>query len=150
MVWYCKYQFRYIIGLWSQKWKKMCVSSRSPHLFFEKLFYWRAMSLSLVRLDSVRRIIEVNPMKFLSNVLKTLSTLELHAEKQRQIPNGISKHFIHWSIYELFYCSPRKKQNWNNRRIGQMNSNFFNKELVSSFFLVNLSGGHFFVTADQR
>ena len=27
---------------------------------------------------------------------------------------------------------------------------FFNKELVSSFFLVNLSGGHFFVTADQR
>ena len=50
-------------------------------------------------------------MKFLSNVLKTLFTLELHAEKQRQIPNGISKHFIHWSIYELFYSSPRKKQN---------------------------------------
>ena len=82
MVWYCKYQFRYIIGLWSQKWKKMCVPSRSPHLFFEKLFYWRAMSLSLVRLDSVRRIIEVNPMKFLSNVLKTLSTLHLYAEKK--------------------------------------------------------------------
>ena len=82
MVWYCKYQFRYIIGLWSQKWKKMCVSSRSPHLFFEKLFYWRAMSLSLVRLDSVRRIIEVNPMKFLSNVLKTSSTLHLYAEKK--------------------------------------------------------------------
>ena len=51
-------------------------------------------------------------MKFLSNVLKTLSTLDLHAEKKkRQIPNGISKHFIHWSIYELFYDSPRKKQN---------------------------------------
>ena len=83
MVWYCKYQFRYIIGLWSQKWKKMCVSSRSPHLFFEKLFYWRAMSLSLVRLDSVRRIIEVNPMKFLSNVLKTSSTLHLYAEKKK-------------------------------------------------------------------
>ena len=82
MVWYLKYQFRYIIGLWSQKWKKMCVSSRSPHLFFEKLFYWRAMSLSLVRLDSVRRIIEVNPMKFLSNVLKTSSTLHLYAEKK--------------------------------------------------------------------
>ena len=28
-------------------------------------------------------------------VLKTLSTLDLHAEKKRQIPNGISKHFIH-------------------------------------------------------
>ena len=82
MVWYLKYQFRYIIGLWSQKWKKMCVPSRSPHLFFEKLFYWRAMSLSLVRLDSVRRIIKVNPMKFLSNVLKTSSTLHLYAEKK--------------------------------------------------------------------
>ena len=40
------------------------------------------MSLSLVRLDSVRRIIEVNPMKFLSNVLKTSSTLHLYAEKK--------------------------------------------------------------------
>ena len=27
---------------------------------------------------------------------------------------------------------------------------FFNKELVSSFFLVNLSGGQFFVTAENR
>ena len=89
-------------------------------------------------------------MKFLSNVLKTLSTLELYAEKKRPIPNGISKHFIHLSIYELFYCSPRKKQNWNNRLIGQLNSNFFNKELVSSFFPVNLSGGQFFVTAEDR
>ena len=32
-------------------------------------------------------------------------------------------------------------QNWNNRRIGQMNSNFFNKEFVSSFLPVNLSEG---------
>ena len=80
-------------------------------------------------------------MKFLSNVLKTLSTLDLHAVKKRQIPNGISKCFIHWSIYELFYNSTRKKQNWNNWRIGHMNSNFFNKEFVSSFFPVNLRGG---------
>ena len=36
------------------------------------------------------------------------------------------------------------------RRIGQMNFNFFNKELVSSFFPVNLSGGQFFVTAEDR
>ena len=40
------------------------------------------MSLSLVRLDSVLRIIEVNPMIFLSNVLKTSSTLHLYAEKK--------------------------------------------------------------------
>ena len=29
-------------------------------------------------------------MKFLSNVLKTLSTLDFHAVKKREIPNGIS------------------------------------------------------------
>ena len=50
-------------------------------------------------------------MKFLLNVLKTLSTLDLHSEKKRQIPYGISKYFIYWSIYELFYNSARKKQN---------------------------------------
>ena len=82
-------------------------------------------------------------MKFLLNVLKTLSTLDLYAGKKRQIPNDISKYFIYWSISELFYSSPRKKQNWNNRRIGQMNSNFFNKEFVSSFFPVNWRGVNF-------
>ena len=49
-------------------------------------------------------------MKFLSNVLKTLSTLDLHAEKKRQIPNGISKYFIHWSVRELLYGSARKSK----------------------------------------
>ena len=38
-------------------------------------------------------------MKFLSNVLKTLSTLDLHAgkkkKKKRQIAKGILKYFIH-------------------------------------------------------
>ena len=78
----------------------------------------------------------------------------LHAEikkkKKKQIPNGMSKHFIHWLIYGLFYSSPRKKQNWKNRRIGQMSYNVFNKELVSQFFPVNLSAGQFFVTAEDR
>ena len=32
-------------------------------------------------------------MKFLSNVLKTFSTLGLHTDKKRQIPNGIFKMF---------------------------------------------------------
>ena len=72
------------------------------------------------------------------------------ARKKRQIPNGISKYFIHWSIYELFNNSPRKKQNWNNGRIGQMNSFFFNKEFVGSFFPLNLRGSQFFVTAEDK
>ena len=56
-------------------------------------------------------------------------------------------------ISQFKNCSvlqPEEKQNWNNRRSGQTNSNFFNKELVSSFFPVNLSGGQFFVTAEDR
>ena len=36
-------------------------------------------------------------------------------------------------------------QNWNNRRIGQMNSN--QQGIVGSFFLVNLRGGQCYVTA---
>ena len=86
-------------------------------------------------------------------ILKTLSTLactQKKKKKKKQIPNGMSKHFIHWLIYGLFYSSPRKKQNWKNRRIGQMNYNVFNKELVSQFFPVNLSAGQFFVTAEDR
>ena len=82
------------------------------------------------------------PHEILVKCLKTLSHL-ICTQKKRQIPNGISKHFIHWSIYELFYSSPRKKQSWNKRRFGQMNSNFFKKELASSFFPVNLSGVNF-------
>ena len=113
MVWYCKYQFRYIIGLWSQKWKKMCVSSRSPHLFFEKLFYWRAMSLSLVCLDSVRRIIEVNSMKFLSNVLKTSSTLHLYAEKKKANSERYFKTFYSSvnlrTVLFMFFLQPEEK-----------------------------------------
>ena len=52
-------------------------------------------------------------MKFFSNVLKTLSTLDLHAEKERQTTNGISKHLF----IDQFMN-------------GQMNSNFFNNESV--------------------
>ena len=49
-------------------------------------------------------------MKFFSIVLKTLSTLNLHAEKKRQIRNGISKYFIHWSIHELFITARGKSK----------------------------------------
>ena len=124
--------------------KKMCVSSRSPHLFFGKLFYWRAMSLSLARLDSGRRkLSRWTPSSSCQMFKKLCLPLICTQEKKSQIPNGISKYFIHWSIYELFYSSPRKKQNWNKRRMGQMNSNFFNKKFVSSFFPVNLRGVNF-------
>ena len=49
-----------------------------------------------------------------------------------------------------FIAARGKRQNWNHWRVGQMNSNFFSKELVSSFFPVNLSGGQFLVTAEDR
>ena len=46
------------------------------------------------------------------------------ARNKRQIPNDISKYFIHWSIYDLFYNI--------------------------SFFPVNLREGQFFVAAKDR
>ena len=40
---------------------------------------------------------------------------------------------------ELYFKGRRKKkQNWNNQRIGRMNSDLFNKEFVSSFFQLNM------------
>ena len=152
MVWYRKYQFRYIIGLWSQWWKK-CAFPHARHVYSLENFFtggrcrlaWRVLTLADENYRGEPHEILVKCFK--NFVYPWFARRKL---KKRQIPNGSSKYFIYWSIYELFYNSARKKQNWNNRRIGQMNSNFFNKELVSSFFLVNLSGGHFFVTADQR
>ena len=64
--------------------EKMCVSSLSPHLFFRKLFYWKAMSLSLARLDSGRRkSSRWTPWNLCQMFFKkTLSTLDLHAENK--------------------------------------------------------------------
>ena len=39
------------------------------------------------------KIIEVNPMKFLSNVLKTLSTLDLHEGKKKKKKDKLRKVF---------------------------------------------------------
>ena len=131
--------------------KKMCVSPRSPHLFFGKLFYWRAMSLSLVRLDSGRRkLSRWTPWSSCQMFKKLCLPLICTQEKKSQIPNGISKYFIHWSIYELFYNSPRKKKNWNNRAYRSNKFKFFNKKFVCSFFPLNLRGGQCFVTAEDR
>ena len=122
--------------------KKMCVSSRSPHLFFGKLFYWRAMSLSLARLDSgQRKSSRWAPWNSCQNFVYPWSAHQ--KKKKRQILNGFSKYFI-CQFMNCFYNSPRKKQNWNNRCIGQMNSSLFNKEFVSSFFPVNFKRGSMF------
>ena len=91
--------------------EKKCAFPHARHIYSLENYFtrgrcrlaWRVLTLT-------DEIIEVNPMEFLSNVLKTLATLDLHAEKKRQIPNGGSKYFIYWSIYELFYNSARKKQ----------------------------------------
>ena len=58
--------------------------------------------------------------------------------------------FIIGQFKNCSVLQPEEKQNWNNRLSGQTNSNFFNKELVSSFFPVNLIGGQFSVTAENR
>ena len=88
------------------------------------------------------KILEVSPMKFLSKLCLSL-VCPPKKRKKRQIPNGFSKYFI-CQFMNCFYNSPRKKQNWNNRCIGQMNSSLFNKEFVSSFFPVNFKRGSMF------
>ena len=94
MVWYRKYQLRYIIALWSQQWK-ICVSSGSLLLLLHLVNYFTRGRGHLARRvltladDSCRRCGKVtsllSPMKFSSNVLKTLSSLGLHAEKKEQL-----------------------------------------------------------------
>ena len=104
----------------------MCVSPRSPPV------HRRAMSLSLVRLDSGDENNRGEPHEIL--VICFINFVyPWFARKKRQIPNDISKYFIHWSIYDLFYSSPRKKK-------------IVCKEFVSSFFPVNFREGQFFMT----
>ena len=94
MVWYRKYQLRYIIALWSQQWK-ICVSSGSLLLLLHLVNYFTRGRGHLARRvltladDSCRRCGKVtsllSPMKFSSYVLKTLSFLGLHAKKKEQL-----------------------------------------------------------------
>ena len=150
MVWYRKYQFRYIIGLWSQWWKK-CAFPHARHVYSLENYFtggrcrlpWRVLTLAD---ENYRGELHEILVKCFKNFVYPWFA----RRKKKANPERYFKTLYSLVTYELFHSSPRKKKNWNNRRIGQMNSNFFNKELVSSFFLVNLSGCHFFVTADQR
>ena len=117
----------------------MCVSPRSPHLFFEIYFTGGRCHLAWCVLTLADENYRGEPHEILVKCFKNFvyPWFARRKLKKRQIPNGSSKYFIYWSIYELFYNSARKKQNWNNRRISQMNSNFF-RQGVCSFFLVDL------------
>ena len=131
--------------------KKICVSSRSHIYSLENYFTggrWRLAWRVLALADENYR---GEPHEILSNVLKIFSTLNLHAEKKKGKFRTVFQNIV--IIGQFKNCSvlqPEEKQNWNNRRSGQTNSNFFNNELVSSFFPVNLSGGQFFMTAENR
>ena len=48
-------------------------------------------------------------MKFLSNVLKTSSTLHLYAEKKRQIPNGIYLNILFIGQFKNCFIAARGK-----------------------------------------
>ena len=69
-------------------------------------------------------------MKLLLNVLKTLSILGLHAEKEKK---KNSERYLK-IFYSLVNLQSEEKAKLKQRSIGQMNSNFFNTEFVSSFF----------------
>ena len=76
-----------------------------------KIICWRAMSLSLARLDSGRRkLLRWTPWNSCQMFLKLCLPFICTQKKKRHIPNVILKYFINWSIYELFYNCPRKNK----------------------------------------
>ena len=75
-------------------------------------------------------------MKFLSNVLKTLSILDLHAIKGKF--RTIFQNILFTGQFMTCFITTRGK------------SKIVCKEFVSSFFPVNLREGQFFVTAEDR
>ena len=68
-------------------------------------------------------------MKLLLNVLKTLSILGLHAEKEKK---KNSERYLK-IFYSLVNLQSEEKTKLKQRSIGQMNPYFFNTEFVSSF-----------------
>ena len=125
MDWSRNYPFRYIIDHNNEK---VCVP-HAHHIYSMENIRgrWR-LALRILTLADENCWGE--PHEILVICFKNIVYPWFAHRKKRQILNDISKYFIHWSIYELFYSSMRKKQNWNNRHLGQMNSNFFNKEFV--------------------
>ena len=89
-------------------------------------------------------------MEFLSYFLKTLATLDLHAEKKRQIPNGSSKYFIYWSIYELFYNSARKNQKLKQPAYQSNEFQFFQQEVGKFIFPSKFKWGSFFCDSRSK
>ena len=74
-------------------------------------------------------------MKFLSNVLETLSTLDLHAKKGKF--RTILQNILFTGQFMICFITARGK------------SKIVCKEFVSSFSPVNLREGQFFVTAEE-
>ena len=68
-------------------------------------------------------------MKLLLNVLKTLSNLGLHAEKEKK---KNSERYLK-IFYSLVNLQSEEKAKLKQRSIGQMNPYLFNTEFVSSF-----------------
>ena len=115
----------------------MCVSPRSPHLFFGKLFYWRAMSLSLVRLDSGRRkLSRWTPWNSCQMFYKLCLPL-ICTQKKGKFRTRFQNILFTGQFLTCFITARGK-------------SKIVCKEFVSSFFLVNLTEGQFFVTAEDR
>ena len=150
MVWYRKYQLRYIIALWSQWWKKMCVSSRSPHLFFGKLFYWRATSLSLARLDSSRRKLTRWAPRNSCQMFQKLCIPLVCTQKKKDTFRTVFQNILFISQFMNCFITARGKSKLKQPAYRSMNSNLINKEFVNSFFPVNLRRSQCFVTAEDR
>ena len=151
MVWYRKYQFRYIIGLWSQWWKK-CAFPHARHVYSLENFFtggrcrlaWRVLTLAD---ENYRGELHEILVKCFKNFVYPWFARRKKKGKFRTVFQNIL--FI--SQFMNCFIAARGKSKIETTGVSVKRIPiFFNKELASSFFLVNLSGLHFFVTADQR
>ena len=88
-------------------------------------------------------------MKFLSNVLKTLSTLDLHEKKGKF--RTVFQNILFIGQFMNCLITARGKSKIETAGVSvKWIPFFFNKEFVGSFFPLNLRGSQFFVTAEDK
>ena len=89
-------------------------------------------------------------MKFLSNVLKTLSTLELYAEKKKAHSERYFKTFYSFVNLWTVLLQPEEKAKLKQPAYRSTEFQFFQQGVGKFIFLSKFKWGSFFVTADQR
>ena len=123
----------------------MCVSSRSPHLFFGKLFYWRATSLSFAGLDSGRRKLMRWAPRNSCQMFQKLCIPLVCTQKKKDRFRTVFQNILFISQFMNCFITARGKIIIETTGVSvKWIPIFFNKAFVGSFFPVNLRGVNIF------